>query len=100
MVFFFLQNDVSFSDFVKGLSGDDHLIIPDGDFEEPQLFVVIDNQVVMELNSYRKGLFSFFGVHFVFNLEYTKKLKHCFCFIEEYIFGIPQKKGQLNTGKV
>ena len=60
--------------------------------DEEQLFLVIDNEVVLETRTYTRGLFSFFGVHHVFNLEYPRNLKLCFKFLEEYIFGVPQKK--------
>ena len=48
--------------------------------------------MVVETDSFSKGLFAFFGVHFLFNLEYPKKLKYIFQFLEEYLFGIQQKK--------
>lgn len=56
------------------------------------MFLVIDNEVVLETRSYMKGLFSFVGARLVFNLEYPKKLKMWFKFLEEYVFGLPQKK--------
>ena len=59
--------------------------------EQPQVFVITDNSVVLELNFFRESLFAFFGVHFVFNLEYPKKLRHYFQFLEEYVFSIQQK---------
>ena len=37
-------------------------------------------------------MFAFFGVHFVFNLEYPKKLRHCFVFLDEYLLDIQQNK--------
>ena len=89
-----LQNTTTCSSYIKSLSsGDVHLVVPDEvEVEAPQVFIVIDNDVLMETNSFKKGLFAFFGVHFVFNLEYPKKLRHCFMFLEEYLFGIQQKK--------
>lgn len=57
----------------------------------PEVLIVIDN-VLMKINSFAKGMFAFFGVHFVFNLEYPKKLRHCFVFLDEYLLGIQQNK--------
>ena len=39
-------------------------------------------QVLMEF-FFKKGLFAFFCIHFVFNLDYPKKLRQCFVFLEE-----------------
>ena len=63
----------------------------DCDWDDDQLFIVIGNEIVMEMDGYMKGLFSSFGAHHVFNLEFPQKLKLCFKFLEEYIFGVPQK---------
>ena len=73
------------------MNADCHLVATDKDDKE-QLFVVVENEVLLETDSYMRGLFSFFGVHHVFNLEFPQKLKLCFKFLEEYIFGVPQKK--------
>lgn len=62
------------------------------DKDSPQLFVVIENEIVVETDCNLNGLFSFFAAFQVFNLEYPQKLKPCFKFLEEYIFGIQQKK--------
>ena len=35
---------------------------------------------------FKKGLFAFFCIHFVFNLDYPKKLRQCFVFLEEYLY--------------
>ena len=64
-----------------------------------QAFIVIDNEIVMEVDSYQKALLAFVGVHHAFNLEYPKKLKLCFKFLEEYVFGVPQKKRTLQYRK-
>jgi len=67
-------------------------VAPDVEDDDPQLFVVIDNNVIMELSSFLEGLIAAFGVHYAFNLEYPKKLRNIYQFLEEYVFGIPQKK--------
>lgn len=98
---FCLQNTTTFSSYTKSLSsGDVHLVVPDeGQVEAPQVFIVIDNDVLMETHSFTNGLFAFFGVHFVFQLEYTKRLRQCFQFLEEYLFGIQQKKRTMDYRK-
>lgn len=98
---FCLQETTTFSSYVKSLpSGDVHLVVPDQvEIEAPQVFIVIDNEVLMDVKSFKKGLFAFFCVHFVFNLEYPKKLKQCFMFMEEYLFGIHQKKKTMEYRK-
>ena len=66
---------------------------------DTQAFIVIDNEIIMEVDSYQKALLAFVGVHHEFNLEYPKKLKLCFQFLEEYVFGVPQKKRTLQYRK-
>lgn len=98
---FCLQNTTTFSSYIKSLSsGDVHLVVPDEvEVEAPQVFIVIDNDVSMETHSFTNGLFAFFGVHFVFHLEYTKRLRQCFQLLEEYLFGIQQKKRTMDYRK-
>ena len=88
------QETTTFTSYIKSLpSGDVHLVRPDQvEMEARQVFIVTDNEVLMDIKSFKKRLFAFFCVHFVFNLEYPKKLKQCFVFLEEYLFGIQQKK--------
>ena len=57
-----------------------------------QLFIIIDNEVVLETNSFLNGVFCIVGAQLVFNLEYGHKLKLCFKVLGEFIFGLPQKK--------
>ena len=75
---------------MRKLDSEVHLVVPDTD--DIQLFLVIDKEVILETDSYQQSLFALFGVHYVFNIEYPKKFKHIYQFIEEYVFGIPQKK--------
>ena len=89
--FYALQENVNFENFIKfKLNNNAHLLVTNDD--DLQIFIVIDNEVVIETDSYINGLFSYFGVHYVFNLEYPKKLKFWFRFLEEYVFNIPQSK--------
>ena len=64
---------------------------PDSD-GDTQMFIVIDNEVLLETDSYTEALYALFGAHYVFNLEYPKKLKCIYQFLEEYVFGIPPPK--------
>lgn len=74
------------------MNADVHLVCPDSD-DDTQLFIVIDKEVFLETDCYTEALFAVFGVHYVFNLEYPKKLKYIYQFLEEYVFGIrPQKR--------
>ncbi|KAL9976883.1 hypothetical protein ACROYT_G014223 [Oculina patagonica] len=94
-----LQSVTNFEAYIKSLNGDVHLFAPDVEDDDPQLFVIIDNNVIMELSSYLEGLIAVFGVHYAFNLEYPKKLRNIYQFLEEYVFGIPQKKRTLHYRK-
>ena len=42
--------------------------------DKVQLFIIIDNEVIVETDSYLNGLFCFFGAQYVFNLEFTHSL--------------------------
>lgn len=66
-------------------------MVVDGDLDLPQIFVIIENEVV--LDSYTQAVFAIVAVHHVFNIHYPKNLKLCFQFLEEYVFGLtPAKK--------
>ena len=91
------QKDADFNGYLRKLDSEVHLVSPDTD--DPQLFVVIDKEVLLETDSYQKGLFALFGVHYAFNIQYPKKLKYIFQFIEEYVFGIPPQKRTLQYRK-
>lgn len=68
-------------------------MVVDGDLDVPQIFVIIENEVVLELDSYTQAVFAIVAVHHVFNIHYPKNLKLCFQFLEEYVFGLtPAKK--------
>ena len=68
------------------------LLLPDEGEDEPQLLIVIDNQIILTTNSYTQALYALFGVHYVFNLECPKNLKYVYHFIEVYVLSILQKK--------
>lgn len=72
--FYVLQENVNFENFIKfKLNKNAHLLVTNDD--DLQNFIVIDNEVVIETDSCINGLFSYFEVHYVFNLEYPKKTK-------------------------
>lgn len=91
------QKNTDFSGYLRKLDSEVHLVSPDTD--DPQLFVVIDKEVLLETDSYQQGLFALFRVHYAFNIEYPKKLKYIYQFIEEYVFGIPPQKRTLQYKK-
>ena len=93
-----LHKKIDFSSYLRKLDSEVHLVAPDtGD--HPQLFVVIDNKVVLETDSYQQGLFAQLGMHYAFNIKYPKIFKYIFQFIEDYVFGNPPKRGQYSIGK-
>ena len=92
-VFHLFQESQKFNRVLKKLSGESHLLVVDSDLDIPQIFIVIENEVVLELESYQEALFAMVAVHHVFNIHYPKNLKLCFQFLDEYVFGItPLKK--------
>ena len=86
--FISFHRNKSFDDFIKKISADVHLVSPDSD----DLQLVIDNEGFLEVDSYSEALFALVGVHYVFNLEYPKKLKYVYQLLDEYVFGIPPPK--------
>ena len=48
------------------------MLCPETDDYEQQPFIIVDNEVPLEVNSY--SLAARFWVHYVVNLEYPKKL--------------------------
>lgn len=65
------------------LSRDVYLVILDRlEVEVFKIFIVFVNNNLTEIN-FLQRMFVFFGIYFVFNLEYLKKLRYCFMFLEE-----------------
>ena len=56
------------------LSGDVHMLCPQTDDYEQQLnnFILVDNEVLLEVGSYKQSLSALFGVHYMVNLEYPR----------------------------
>ncbi len=88
----FFQPSQELNRFLKTLSADGQLVAIDNDASDcsGQVFVVVDHEVFIEVSSFRSALFALVAVHHVCNIEYPKNLKHCFKFLEEYVFGITQ----------
>ena len=61
--------------------------------------MVVDNEVFLEVSSYRNALFALVVVYHICNIEYPKNLILCFKFLEEYVFGISQVKKPMNYRK-
>ena len=50
------------------------MLSPETDDYEQQLFIIVDNVVLLEVRSYNaKSLSALFGVHYMVNLEYPRK---------------------------
>lgn len=84
----FIKLSQDLNSFLKKLSADGQLLAIDSDASDgaAQVFVVVDNEVFVEVSSYRSALFALVAVHHVCNREYLKNLKLCFQFLEEYVF--------------
>ena len=48
------------------------MLCPETDDYE-QLFIIVDNEVLLEVSSYKQSLSGLFGVHYMVNLEYRRK---------------------------
>lgn len=86
---------------MKKLSADGQLLAIDSDASDgaAQVFVVVHNEVFVEVSSCRSALFALVAVHHVCNREYPKNLKRCFQFLEEYVFDISQVKKSMSYRK-
>ncbi|KAL9976769.1 hypothetical protein ACROYT_G014099 [Oculina patagonica] len=49
VMWFTTESGTNFEAYIKSLNRDVHLVAPDVEDHDPQLFVVIDNNVIMEL---------------------------------------------------
>lgn len=97
----FFQPSQELNRVLKKLSADAQLVAIDSDASDggAQVFAVVDNEVFIELSSYRSALFALIAVHHVCNIEYPNNLKLCFKFLEEYVFGISQIKKPMSYRK-
>lgn len=97
----FFQPSQELNRVLKKLSADAQLVAIDSDASDggAQVLAVVDNEVFIELSSYRSALFALIAVHHVCNIEYPKNLKLCFKFLEEYVFGISQIKKPMSYRK-
>ena len=86
------QENEHFNSFIQKLSSESHLVSVDGSLDVAQIFLVVDNEVLLEMSFYTEALFSICAIHHVFNIEYPKPLKMCFIFLEEYVWHFTNKK--------
>ena len=49
------------------------MLCPETDDYEQKLFIIVDNEVLLEVSSYKQSLSALFGVHYMVNLEYRRK---------------------------
>ena len=68
--------------------------------DEVHDFLVIDNKVVMEINSCRQAMYLIVAAHHMFNIEYPQSLKMCFKFLKEYLLAWLQARRQSLTALV
>lgn len=61
--------------------------------EEPQYFVFIESEVLCITHTFSHALMVWFMSHYVFNLEYSAKVREVALFVQEYIFGLPATSG-------
>ena len=71
------------------------MLSPETDDYEQQLFIIVDNEVLLQVRSYKQSLSALLGVHYMVNLEYPRK-PTCLHWVSwEYVFSIRQKKNAL-----
>lgn len=56
-------------------------------------FIFIEKSVLCKVNSFAKALMLWFASHYIFNLEYEKKVKDVAVFLQEFVFGLPDTSG-------
>ena len=61
--------------------------------EEPQYFIFIESEVLCVCHSFSHAIMVWFMSHYVFNLEYSVKVREIALFVQEYIFGLPATSG-------
>ena len=49
------------------------MLSPETDDYEQQLFIIVDNEVLLEVHSYIQSLSALFGVYYIVNLEYPRR---------------------------
>ncbi len=54
-----------------------------------QFFVFVDNQVLTQANSFSTALLTWFGSHYLLNLEYSQKIKEVALFFQEFVCALP-----------
>ena len=52
-------------------------------------FIFIEKAVLCKVNTFAKAIMFWFVSHYVFKLEYEKRLKDVALFFQEFVFGLP-----------
>ena len=58
---------------------------------EKTYFIYVEQQVLCQMRSFKMAFVVWFIAHYVFNLEYSKHMKEVATFVQEFIFGLPNK---------
>ena len=61
--------------------------------EEPQYFIFIENDILCICHSFSHALMVWFMSHYVFNLEYSFKVREVALFVQEFVFELPATSG-------
>lgn len=61
--------------------------------EQPQYFVIVENEVLCICNSFSHALMIWFMSHYVFNLEYSVKVREVGLFVQEILYGLLATSG-------
>ena len=54
----------------------------------PQIFIVVEQEMIHECKDMCSALFTLMGLHFTFNIEYNSKIKDVLYYVQEKILGI------------
>ena len=66
------------------------MLCPGTEDNEQQLFIIVDNEVLLEVDSY--SLSALFRVHYVVNLEYPKKANMSTSFLKGMYLAFLKRK--------
>ena len=61
--------------------------------EEPQYFIIVENEILCICRSFSYAIMVWFISHYVFNLEYSIKVREVALFVQEFIFALPATSG-------
>ena len=61
--------------------------------EEPQYFIFVESEVLCVCRSFSHALMLWFISHYIFNLEYSVKVKEVALSVQEFVFEFPATSG-------